>query len=86
MRIPFIAAAITFIITLALTIGGLSANAPIALIPALLCGLPLFAFFIGIALGRVADQFQLVRRDAVKEPARRRDTPAAPRQQPTPLG
>lgn len=61
-RTLFIAAALLAALVVGLFIVGLVGNTPAALIVSILCAMPLFAAFLGAALGRASNEFTIARK------------------------
>lgn len=60
-----IVAGVLFVVSTALLIIGVSASAPIALIPAMFCTSPLMLIVFGAALGRWSVDYQIVPKEQI---------------------
>lgn len=62
-RTLFMLAGLLLIVLVGLFIVGVASNAPIALITAILCALPLCMMALGAALGRASNEFAVVKKN-----------------------
>lgn len=77
-------AGLLLIVLVGLFIVGVASNAPIALITAILCALPLCAAALGAALGRASNEFAVVKKST--QTAARATTTSRRSAQPEHLG
>ena len=85
-RTLFVVAALLLVLMVALFVIGFAGQAPGAMMLGLLCGSPLFFLFLGAAVGRASNEFQLIHKARAAAPAQPVRTVNSRLRQPESLG